>query len=176
MHYTFPLGDQANWQQSINCSDLALSWLQDSASLTAKLKALNSDFSLTLLGQGWLADNNQQTYLAREVLLNSGGKAVVYAHTRIPQASLTGENHFLSQLETKPLGEAIFQQRDLVRSLIEYAEFSAVSTVGVVAQNWRSEKRATPMDNLFGRRSTFLVNQQPIFVSEIFLPDSPLYL
>ena len=87
MHYTFPLGDQANWQQSINCSDLALSWLQDSASLTAKLKALNSDFSLTLLGQGWLADNNQQTYLAREVLLNSGGKAVVYAHTRIPQAS-----------------------------------------------------------------------------------------
>ena len=174
MHYTFPLGDDANWQESITCSVTALAWLQDNASLTAKLKALNSDFGLTLLGQGWQTNNLGDSYLAREVLLKCAGQPLVYAHTNIPKSSLIGKNQFLSQLENKPLGEAIFQQQDLQRSLIEYAQFSHKNKIWLMAQKWNYSHQIP--EYLYGRRSTFLVNKLPIYVSEIFLPSSPLYL
>ncbi|WP_016957503.1 chorismate--pyruvate lyase family protein [Catenovulum agarivorans] len=177
MLYSFPLGDGATWLQKVNCNDSVWSWLTDESSLTAKLKSYQSDFSLTVLGQGWQkSQHNNDNYLAREVLLNCAGAAWVYAHTRIPESSLSAQNQFLTQLENKPLGEAIFQLQALKRAAIEFAEYTSQDKLWLFAKAKRSNKNASMPKVLFGRRSTFLVNHLPIYVSEIFLPDSPLYL
>ncbi|WP_440905822.1 chorismate--pyruvate lyase family protein [Catenovulum sp. SX2] len=177
MLYSFPLGDETNWLKKVNCNSSVWSWLTDESSLTAKLKSYNANFSLTLLGQGWQqSQQSSDSYLAREVLLNCSGVAWVYAHTRIPKSSLSAQNQFLTQLENKPLGEAIFQQQGLSRAAIEFAEYTCEQNVWLFAEARRSNKTSAMPQKLFGRRSTFLVNQLPIYVSEIFLPDSPLYL
>ncbi|EWH10039.1 chorismate lyase [Catenovulum agarivorans DS-2] len=177
MQYCFPLGDKTSWQQQVKCAENIQSWLADPSSLTAKLKSISHDFSLTLLGQGWQQQQSEASaYLAREVLLNCQGQAWVYAHTHIPQSSLVGDNAFLSHLENKPLGEAIFQQKNLVRAAIEFGQFDSRTPVWQMAEHWCGRQLGVMPPLLYGRRSRFVVNQQPIFVSEIFLPDSPLYL
>lgn len=102
----------------------------------------------------------------REVRLLCDDESLVFARTVIPVRTLTGPRRRLSRLGKKPLGAVLFADPSMVRSGIEIAKLSPGQPLFVRA----TTKLLKPPSNIWGRRSTFFLNHQPLLVSEIFLP------
>jgi len=86
-------------------------------------------------------------------------------------SSLTGTEQALANLGTQSLGQVLFNNPSLERQAIEVAEFDANSTVAVLANNLQLNFT----DNLWGRRSVFILENKPLMVAEVFLPQSFAY-
>lgn len=181
-HQLFPVGMQAKWRdaQSFHLPEHLQSWLLDPSSLTARLKQHCQDFKVEVLGQkiepcspeeATIDINAGQEVLVREVLLFCDKKPHVFARSLLPLSSLTGEEEKLANLGSQSLGQVLFNHPHLQRKCIEVASFSAQSRVAELALSCQ-----LPLtDNLWGRRSTFVVDDKPLIVAEIFLPESFAY-
>ncbi len=139
-------------------------WVLDPGSLTKRLKALQcSPFSVALhhvgYGRATLSEAKalniaprHQVYV-REVTLMVAGIRVVRARSVIPRATLTGPERQLLHLGTKPLGEFLFTHPKMVRGPIQFKQ-------------GRIDHREA-----WARRSVFYLNDKPLLVSEVFLPE-----
>ncbi len=138
------------WQQKINNIPLVVSdWIFDKKSLTQKLKDKYDNFKVELLQEKLITPNKNEEYIVgknnifvREVFLCGNDKHLVFARSLIP----TNAYNFLN-LKEKPLGEILLQNK-AIRKNIE------------VAKN----------DNIWGRRSIFIVDKHAILVAEFFMP------
>ena len=72
------------------------------------------------------------------------------AHTLVPQHSLVGKLKEILILDTKPLGEYLFQEKHLLRSTFEIINYES---------------------GLWGRRSLFFLYRKQVLVAEFFLPQ-----
>lgn len=139
-------------------------WLLDTGSLTENLKAAaQGRFSLKLIRRHFalpnLSESNamgiklrQQAYI-REVALCVDDEPQIYARSIIPRQTLTGYERQLLTLNSKPLGEFLFNHRHMRRGPIEI-------------------KRAQLNGQMvWARRSIFYVNNKPLLVCEFFLPS-----
>lgn len=149
--------------------------LLDRGSLTQRLKRQhnNNFFVQVLLHQQAMPSFSEQCFLGvpeyhpasiREVLLYGSGVPVVFARSVLPESSLIGKNKELLNLGSKPLGEYIFNQPKLTRGPIEIACIPARQFNQHLNFDYRDEPA-------WGRRSLFFLNDKPISVCEVFLPD-----
>jgi len=138
-------------------------WLRDRGSLTERLlEKSGGAFRVEVLGQYWgrarldearaLGINPRHRVMVREVCLHGNNTPWVYARSILPAKSLDRSLRHLKRLGTRPLGALLFRDPHMQRSPIE---------VTCVQQGW-------------GRRSVFYLHQQPLLVSEVFLPTFPL--
>lgn len=155
--------------------DAVRPWLLDRGSLTERLiKASNSNFRVELISQRWgvptadeaalLALKPRQQALIREVLLVCNDEPWVYARSILPFNSLQGSLRFLRKLKNSALGALLFKDPYLMRSHFEVA-------------NIKLPNPLIPIDastSVFGRRSLFILHDQPLSVAEIFLPACQL--
>jgi len=171
----------------LKMSDSTREWLLDSASLTLRIKnhCLTNQmglFSVKLLRQGMEIPSNDEIQrlklssrryaLIREVLLYCGTTPVIFARTVIPIKTLTGPQRQLSHLGSRPLGEFLFAQPGLQRDAMEIALLTdghqlfehAVSSLSELDESQSPEK-------IWARRSIFRLQQKPLLVAEVFLPD-----
>ena len=153
------------------------SWLDDHGSLTQRLKDwCPGEFSVEVLEQRWgLPDHSEaqrlqippdQQVLFREVHLKCDQQLCVYARSVIPQCTLNGPHSALQHLGNKPLGEYLFAISDLVRERVEWTALNEADDLYRQA----SPNNEAGGDPVWGRRSLFLISQQPLLVSEFFLP------
>lgn len=151
-------------------------WLLDEGSLTARLQALSQgEFEVQLLNQGWgiakpselfaLKCSSRHKILVREVVLKGKGQPWVFARSLVPYTSLTGRLKALKHLDNKPLGALLFQDPNMHRDAIEVA--------AVHRHHDYVDASVAPAEDveLWGRRSVFYLDQNPLLVSEVFLPD-----
>lgn len=155
-----------------------LPWLADPGSMTKRLRqASQQSFHVQVLKCHWSQagvteamrlnlQRRQRTYI-REVLLFVDEKPWVYGRTIIPLTSLVGKNGSLLSLGTRPLGELLFSDPQVTRSVFEIAslqpnehEYNAVT-----------EHLNIHPAELWARRSVFHLHQQPLLVTEVMLPD-----
>ncbi|WP_206605600.1 chorismate--pyruvate lyase family protein [Pelagibaculum spongiae] len=156
------------------------SWLLDKGSLTRRLQAYSAcGFKVILLSQAWqgiLQDERQildipprKRAMVREVLLCDGEKPLVYARSIIPDATFRGPGRFLTRLGSRPLGEKLFSDHSVIRGPLSVTRCDSRHK-----QFWQACS-AAPIDlwpsELWGRRSVFKLNNQPLLVSEFFLPE-----
>lgn len=150
-------------------------WLIDNGSLTARLQARYSQFSVKptvvkfakpMLGEGDLMHTStRQTALIREVLLMGNQQPVVFAHSVLPRSSLRGAWHGLGKLGNKPLGAILFANPKIKRTPLHYKKLSACNPISVrVAEHLQTSPNA-----LWARRSIFSLNCAKILVTEVFL-------
>lgn len=185
-HLLFPITLSGKWQSPTNAnqnsvlSDTLLNWLLDSGSLTTRLSAHCQQFRVELLGQQVIAcpdvEANEtiqagEQVLVREVLLYCDDQPQVFARSLLPLASLTGEEQKLANLGTQSLGQVLFNNPSLQRQNIEIANFTKDSSVGLLAEKLGLPKR----EQLWGRRSIFVVEDKPLMVAEVFLPSALAY-
>lgn len=133
-------------------------WVHLPGSLTKALRERSDAFSVEVLEQahifvslpidGFENRDGPTGYFSRKVLLKHHDTPWVAAHTLIPETSLRHGLSQLTQLENKPLGELLF------------------STQGVS----KDHLQACETDDGWGRRARYLLHQQPLLVSEFFLP------
>ncbi|NOX91333.1 MAG: chorismate lyase, partial [Gammaproteobacteria bacterium] len=154
-----------------------LDWLLDPASLTRRLQQTCGDgFRVVPTEQYWqrpmlneaqaLGVLPHERCFVREVQLLCDDQPWVFARTVIPVRTLTGPRRRLSRLGKRPLGAVLFADRSMVRSGIEIARLSPEQPLFARATAGLSQ----PPTSIWGRRSAFFLNHQPLLVSEIFLP------
>ena len=181
-HHLFPVQMHAKWcREKTSQLNLYLQdWLLDPSSLTARLKQHCQEFHVQVLGQRVencsTAESNEdivagEEVLVREVLLFCDNKPQVFARSLLPLHSLTGNEAQLAKLGEQSLGQILFNHPDLKRKGIEVASFDQQSTVAALA----NEYQLSVAEPLWGRRSVFVVNDKPLMVAEVFLPNSFAY-
>lgn len=147
-------------------------WLLDDGSLTVRLTALDrGEFRVRRLCQEWqlpllsesrlLQVSPRQRALVREVCLLLGDRAVVFARSVFPVASLTGDLAHLRHLQNKSLGSILFGHPGMRRSPFELALMAGDSNY--LPPQLRQAEPA------WGRRSRFVIGGRSLMVSEVFL-------
>ena len=178
----FPVTLSAQWQLQTNkqLNQHLIDWLYDAGSLTARLKSLCKNFRVEVIGQEvqeCTADEASTTIqtgekvLVREVLLYCDEQPQVFARSLLPLKSLTGDEQQLAHLGSQPLGQVLFNNPQLERQSISVASFDMHTGVGQLCKHLALPSQA----ELWGRRSLFVLNNKPIMVAEVFLPNSFAY-
>jgi chorismate--pyruvate lyase len=103
-------------------------------------------------------------HLIREVLLYAGETPLILARTVLPEPTIKIAQRNLSHLGTRPLGEVIFAYPDLER---RQREFSCTTTDYWSSMVHHEFNVAKPIS---GRRTLYAIHNQPLLVSEFFLP------
>jgi chorismate--pyruvate lyase len=155
-------------------------WLFDPGSLTRRLRQCCPDrFQVRVLRQGWSRPGRDEARVlrlrpnartwTREVQLFCGDQPWVFARTLIPAATLRGRGRRLTQLGSRPLGEVLFSDPGVQRGPVEIARI----VTGQRLHQCAVAGFAEPPAAIWGRRSIFRIDGQPLLVCEIFLPDLP---
>src|SRR4051794_36871123 len=108
-----------SWQPLPTCGNAQLRrWLIDRGSLTRRIQLRCSAFRLDVLSQHMARARFDEAHaiglksgvrcLEREVTLNCGARAVVFAHSVAPVETLKGPWRMLGGLGARPLGAALF--------------------------------------------------------------------
>lgn len=153
-------------------------WLFDQSSLTERLiHACSGSFSVQVLEQGWghamlneanLLDMRPSSYAwVRQVHLLCNNKPWVFARTVIPPHTLRGKQRRLTRLGKKPLGAVLFADKSMQRTEMEIACITQDQHLYRLATHHLAQVKQP----IWGRRSVFFLNQHPLLVSEIFLPE-----
>lgn len=153
------------------------SWVYEPGSLTQRLRNYyGAGVAVKILFNQWqppfLTESQrlhlpvQRYSLIREVLLHVDDKPLILARTVLPQATINIAKRKLSKLGTRPLGEVIFSYPNLQRLETDLCCISA--------QRWTSELRQLVAieGKICGRRTVYAIEQQPMLVSEFFMPDA----
>jgi len=181
-HALFPVEMHGNWSVShVHIPEEIKHWLYDANSLTARLKQHCQKFRVEVLGQKIeLCALHEvtpdicahQEVLVREVLLFCDDKPQVFARSLLPLSSLTGNEKQLATLGNQSLGQVLFNHPNLQRKCIEVSCFDESSPIIKLVKHLN-----LPMDTeMWGRRSTFFLDDKPLIVAEVFLPDAFAYL
>jgi chorismate lyase len=148
-------------------------WLQDSGSLTSRLRAACSPgFRLELLGEATepvpgdareLLDGDEAR--ARRVRMFCGENLCVCATTLIPGATLAGDP-WLAALGDRPLGDALLERGGIQRSPFEFTRANPAHPLFTPALEGTDIRPAW----VWARRSRFRLAAGPLLIYEIFLP------
>lgn len=153
-------------------------WLFDPASLTRRLKAACvNGFRVEVISQGWerpmlneelrLGMRSGRHALVRQVHLYCKNTPWVFARTVIPKTTLTGKQRHLANLGSRPLGAVLFADPNMHRDEVEVACIRK----GQKIHDYATARMRKQPPHIWGRRSVFYLDNKPLLVSEIFLPD-----
>lgn len=92
-------------------------------------------------------------YWLREIILCGDDEPWLLGRTVVPESTLNGPELALQRLGNTPLGRYLFSSSSLTRDYIQ---------IGC-------------SDALWGRRSRLRLSGKPLMLTELFLPNSPLY-
>jgi chorismate lyase len=148
-------------------------WLQDSGSLTSRLRAAcGPGFRLELLGEAAeempgdardLLEGNEAR--ARRVRMFCGENLCVCATTLIPPETLAGDP-WLTALGDRPLGDALLERGGIQRSPFEFTRANPAHPLFTPALEGTDIRPAW----VWARRSRFRLAAGPLLIYEIFLP------
>ena len=155
-------------------------WLFDPGSLTRRLRqCCTHRFRVGVLRQGWCRPSCDEARAlrlrlgvwvwGREVQLLCGDQPWVFARTLIPPLTLRGRGRRLTQLGNRPLGEMLFADPNIQRGSLEIARI----VTGQRLYQRACADVAQPPEVIWGRRSIFHTQGQPLLVCELFLPNLP---
>jgi chorismate-pyruvate lyase len=149
------------------------SWLYETALLTTRLKQCAQNFQLKVLKETYgqqsfllsdlpITDNN---YI-REIMMLSDNEPCILGQTTVPEDTLK-HNGWANKLGSKGLGEALVNLPNVSRSAFN---FSFCVGNNSVLKKYGMELPETESMHLWVRRSSFLIENRPLWVVEIFLP------
>ncbi len=157
---------EPDWQSMLSKADSRVptiwrDWLADAGSLTQRLiDASDGNLSVAVLKQSLevprlserqlLGLGDRRRAMVREVVLYGNNQPWVFARSILPLTTLTGRLRKLRQLSNQPLGELLFKDPSMRREPVQFARFDSAS---------------------WGRRSVFRLDNKPLLVAEVFLPD-----
>jgi chorismate--pyruvate lyase len=151
------------------------SWVYEKNSLTERLRQYyGGAVQVEILFHQWrpaflgearqLKLPTQRFNLIREVLLHANGVPLILARTILPEKTIRAAHRNLSHLGTRPLGEVIFSYPNLERQNL--------NTTLLSPAQWSQElqQRVPIDDNIWGRRTVYIIKKKRLLVSEFFLP------
>ncbi len=157
----------------------AFSLLAEQGSLTQRFKqAMGSKPNLTRLYQGrqfvssderqMLAIKPRQMAMVREIKMGNIDQAWLFARTVVPLKTLLGSARRICALDETPIGKILFGRQGAERKSMKI-ELTSDLPKTLIDMDINIEHP------LWERCSIFEFSAGPLMVSEIFLPDCPVY-
>ncbi len=157
-----------------HCSPTQKLWLARSGALTTGLRALGA-FSLSVVSQGIEIALAEETDVMghaplwrREVLMSIDKIPCVLARSVTPLSASHGCWQGIRKLGRRPLADLLYHDPGITRSLFEISRIGRRH--GLHQSLRRSGLGPTIESSLLARRSIFWRQDQPLLVSECFLP------
>lgn len=161
---------QARWQapeQFQFTNSYVKQWLMEQSSLTHKLSQHCQTLSVEVVNNAPFQIDNPSSSEAklledtdcwlREVVLYGDNCSWLIGRTLMPTRGMEAGSYNLSRQGNTPLGKTVFANQKPVRDALQLA---AISFDG---------------GDFYARRSRLWVEQTPLLVTELFLPNSPIY-
>jgi chorismate--pyruvate lyase len=153
------------------------SWTYETGSLTRRLRSYyGSSVKVEVIYQRWLTpflserkllgQAERRYCLTREVMLHADGVPLILARTIMPKQTIRSAHRNLSHLGSRPLGEVIFSYPDLERLELQ------VATLNPSAWSPKALELGAIRTPVWGRRTVYAIMQQPLLVSEFFMPGA----
>ena len=140
-----------------------LDWLLLEDSMTRRFERYCSQVTVQIVREGFVLQNeccheaallpSSERYWLREIILCGDGEPWLLGRTVVPESTLNGPELALQQLGNTPLGRYLFSSSSLTRDYIQVGRSAA----------------------LWGRRSRLRLSGKALLLTELFLPNSPLY-
>lgn len=161
-----PVPSSALWlpASALNCYEgdtLRRSWLLTPGLLTQRIRAAAGPH----FGMRLLTERRFGTEHVREIDMRCGETVWLFAHTRVPAATLQA-HPWLGEIGDRTLGEALAERVDIERGPHRYAQFGA--DVWLVARALAHARAST--STLWIRHSGFTVSGARFDLYEVFLP------
>lgn len=144
-------------------SDAYLDWLLLEDSMTKRFEQYCQRVTVRVQNEGFISPEQAAVevpllpvsprYWLREIVLYGDDVPWLLGRTVVPESTLQGPELTLQHLGTTPLGRYLFSASSLTRDYIQLGR----------------------SDGLWGRRSRLRLSGKPLLLTELFLPDSPLY-
>lgn len=161
-------------------------WLQDERSLTARICARCTNFSIHVLHQGLRSSHLDESCLlgvaghewvwTRDVLLCADGLPLVFAHSVLKYQHARGYWQMFARLGTRSLGSSLFSDPRIQRGQLYYRHLDSRHALYCLAVHALQKVESTGLSGndlptrLWARRSLFGRKSQALLVSEVFLP------
>jgi chorismate--pyruvate lyase len=152
-------------------------WLHDHGSLTQRIMQRCEQFAvrnvhshlarIALDESALLGVSPRQLVWSREVYLCADDQPVVFAHSTCNARSLRGAWQSLRRLGNKPLGAVLFSHPQVIRRPLHYQALHPHHPLYRRAAGILLE----PPGRLWARRSLFYLHNEPLLVTEVFLPE-----
>jgi len=156
-----------------NLSDNMKGWITEASLLTTKLKNCVKHFELRVLNEGYRNASSllkdveiSDRVFIREIMMLADGVPMILGQTSIPEKTLS-HHQWLSSLGSGALGERIMNLSSVQRSAFD---FSLCAGGFPILKKHGINCKTTKDGGLWMRRSSFLIQDQPLWVVEIFLP------
>ncbi len=143
--------------------DEILDWLMELGSMTRRFEQYCDHVHVVPFRECFIAEEEisdesehlptSQRYWLREIVLYGDNIPWLLGRTLIPEATLTGPDEKLVDLGTVPLGRYLFSSNKLTRDYIQKGKHG----------------------NCWARRSLLRLSGKPLLLTEVFLPESPVY-
>lgn len=165
------------WQSLILGADGYTPWLRDEGSLTRRIQERCDEFAVKPVRSGLARVAYDEAALlgippdryafSREVFLYADTKPVVFAHSACAHEHLRGVWGAVRGLGNRSLGTLLFSHPLVERQPLHHKALqahhplyrSAAAVLGV------------PPQRLWARRSLFCLDNAPLLVTEVFLPE-----
>jgi chorismate lyase len=158
------------------CDKRLQSFLFQKGSLTRFIQQrCRGSFHVDLITESWcypmpdekhlLPLRNHEITFIRESWLKCNNQRLVYARTVIPRKTLKGKNQKLTRLGTKPLGKILFNDNTTYRTNMRYAKIPVNCEL-----HKETTKGSDISSELWGRQSLFYIKNNPLLITEVFLP------
>lgn len=152
-------------------------WLYKPFILSKAIKGLGVRFGVNILSQEitfpeeqervYLCLEAKQRCMIRQVFLTGNDVPLVYGRVTIPVQTLEHQFPSFEELKQQPIGETLlFNRSDMRRSPFEYACLHRSDPLFCFEPN----ELVTQTEWLWGRRSQFYLANDPLMITEIFLP------
>lgn len=161
--------------------DHYMPWLEKPYILSKALKSISKTFSVQLISQSLgvltadektILDAKDPFSYVRQGYLMCDEKAYVYTRVCIPYKTLYINKEAFENLGSRPIGETLlYNNPNTTRGEFEVNSFSSDSTL---FKDTYFYKKNVP--EIWGRRSLFHMNDNPLLISEFFLSSIPSYL
>lgn len=164
-------------RRPLRCSDTLRAWLTDRGSLTQRLKercqnvkievvrlSLSQVFTDELKAIGCAP---KKLAMVREVYLYCGDIPVVFAHTIYQARSGRHAWQSIAGLGNRSLGAALFSNPKVKRQMLHYKKLNPSDKLFQRA----AKRLGTTPSHLSARRSLFILQGEPLLVTEVFLPS-----
>ncbi|MBS0358722.1 MAG: chorismate lyase [Proteobacteria bacterium] len=108
----------------------------------------------------------RQMVWVREITMVCDGEPWLFGRTVIPQKTLVGYWKRLTRLRSIPLGAVLFRDPNIVRGEYEIAQLDKHHFLYNKSRRYLENDK----DYLWARRSQFYLDENPLLLSEVFLP------